>query len=181
MGRKPFNNDVVDGSGQDKSTSAMAELRKLRFDPVTRDLCPGATTCGRARAATCPILSKTTAKPLRIAGKSMKSGLLTEWRLRLVRQERRSMLCCRAWRSPLGDFSCRLLAILTLNPDPDCQIGITGAARQPVAFSRAASDLRIGSEELDYCRKRIAISTKPSPMQPPSSGCPDRPTSCQRT
>jgi len=62
MGRKPFNNDVVDGSGQDKSTSAMAELRKLRFDPVTRDLCPGATTCGRARAATCPILSKTTAK-----------------------------------------------------------------------------------------------------------------------
>ena len=70
------------------------------------------------------------------------------------------MLCCPAWRAPLGDRSRGLLAILTLNPDPDCQIGITGAARQPVAFSRAASDLRIGSEELDYCRKRIAISTK---------------------
>jgi hypothetical protein len=88
------------------------------------------------------------------------SGLLADWGIRLLRQERQSVLCCPAWWGPLGDRSCGLLAILTLNPDRDCKIGITGAARQPVAFCRAAINLRIGSEELNHGRKRIAISTK---------------------
>jgi hypothetical protein len=54
-----------------KSTAVMAGLRNLKFDPFARHL-----YVQRASPAACPVLSRTTTNPLRIAGESMKSGLL---------------------------------------------------------------------------------------------------------
>jgi hypothetical protein len=49
---------------------------------------------------------------------------------------------------------------VTLNPDPDGEISLVRAARQPVALGRATAHLRVRPQELNHCRHCVVISAK---------------------